>query len=176
MNEEVQEYAVKLTRVGRARSCYLPVNNPEPAARILRRFIGHADREVFVVMALNTRNHPIGIHMASMGSATASIVHAREIFKFAFLRNAASIIIAHNHLTGDVRPSPDDISTTAQLRILGDLHSMPVQDHLIITEVDFLSLRSTTAWTELRSIESLLQDAQQPETPESNSTSQAIQG
>jgi len=73
------------------------------AARMLATYLADVDREHFVVLMLDQKNHVIGIHTVSMGSLTASIVHPREVFKAAILANAATILCGHNHPSGAPR-------------------------------------------------------------------------
>ncbi|QUM67016.1 JAB domain-containing protein [Staphylococcus delphini] len=76
------------------------VSSPENAAKIMREFVGPSDREVFVLLSLNTKNEPTHIEKVSVGSLNASIIHPREVFKSAILSNAANIILGHNHPSG----------------------------------------------------------------------------
>lgn len=76
------------------------VSSPENAAKIMREFVGSSDREVFVLLSLNTKNEPTHIEKVSVGSLNASIIHPREVFKSAILSNAANIILGHNHPSG----------------------------------------------------------------------------
>ena len=92
-------------------------------------------------MALDARNRPIGCNTVSVGSLSASIVHPREVFKFAILANASSIILAHNHPSGDVSPSQDDKELTRRIVEAGTLMGIDVLDHLIVGNGDFLSMK-----------------------------------
>ena len=109
-----------------------PMDSPEAAARLLSDFLRDYDREVFCVVALDARLRPININIASMGTLNASLVHPREVFKAAILSNASSLLLAHNHPSGDLTPSREDIQTTDQLVQLGDLLQIPVHDHIIV--------------------------------------------
>ncbi|MDZ4064426.1 MAG: JAB domain-containing protein, partial [Coriobacteriia bacterium] len=82
------------------------VSTPEDAAKVVRDLFDfdHLDREQFVALALNTKNRVIGAWAVSVGSLNASIVHPRELFKPAVMLSAASIVIAHNHPSGDPTP------------------------------------------------------------------------
>ena len=80
-------------------------------SRLLSPLLTGLDREHFLVLALDARNRPIGAHTVSVGSLSAAIVHPREVFKFAILANAAAVILAHNHPSGDCAPSRDDVET-----------------------------------------------------------------
>lgn len=110
------------------------LDGPEDAAQILSRYLEHADREHFVALMLDAKNKVIGIHTVSVGSLFAAIVSSREVFKAAILANAASLIVAHNHPSGDVTPSPEDIHVTKTLKEAGKLLDIEVLDHLILGE------------------------------------------
>ena len=90
------------------------------------------DREHFVIILLNQKNHVIGVSTISIGSLTASIVHPREVYKSAILSNAASIICGHNHPSTDCQPSREDRSITTRLVEAGKLLGISVLDHVII--------------------------------------------
>ena len=118
------------------------MSNPEQVADLVSQRIGLADREHFVILALNTRNQITGINTVSVGSLDTSIVHPREVFKFAILSNASSIILAHNHPSGDISPSSDDIELTKRLQKAGEV-AIEVIDHIIIGhDNNYLSFRS----------------------------------
>ena len=91
-----------------------------------------SDRELFIVLHLDTRNRVTAHEVTSIGSQSASIVHPREVFKAAILKGAAGIVLAHNHPSGDPAPSSDDISLTQRLRDAGNLIGIDVKDHVII--------------------------------------------
>ncbi|MFI9225244.1 JAB domain-containing protein [Peribacillus frigoritolerans] len=77
------------------------IRSPQDAQELAASFIADEDREVFLVMMLNTKNMVIGLHKAHVGSLNSSIVHPREVMKCAILNNAASIIVSHQHPSGD---------------------------------------------------------------------------
>ncbi|HLR91507.1 MAG TPA: DNA repair protein RadC [Atopostipes sp.] len=108
------------------------IKGPQDGAKIASRFIGNDDREVFFVMCLNTKNHVVAVHRCHVGSLNASIVHPREVFKSAIPNNAASIIVAHQHPSGDTTPSMEDINVTKRLVEAGKLLGIEVLDHLIV--------------------------------------------
>ena len=89
---------------------------PSDAVKVLSEWIGDEDREYFAVMLFDTRHRAIGVHVVSVGSLSASIVHPREVFKVAIAANASAMILAHNHPSGDVTPSEDDLDITRRLR------------------------------------------------------------
>ena len=98
-------------------------------------------KEYFLCLYLNTRNQLIHKEVISIGSLSASIVHPREVFTPAVQRSAASTILTHNHPSGDVTPSQEDIQLTRRLRQAGEIMGIEVLDHLIISHTDFLSLK-----------------------------------
>lgn len=101
---------------------------------------GNLAQEAFTVLTLNTKNKVINTHMVSLGSLNSAIVHPREVFRVAILDGAASIIVSHNHPSGDVTPSPEDIKITKQLISAGEIMKIKVLDHIIVGN-DFLSIR-----------------------------------
>ena len=112
------------------------IKGPQDGVKIASRFIGNDDREVFFVMCLNTKNHVVAVHRCHVGSLNASIVHPREVFKSAILNNAASIIVAHQHPSGDTTPSMEDINVTKRLVEAGKLLGIEVLDHLIVNNTN----------------------------------------
>ncbi|HMB93584.1 MAG TPA: JAB domain-containing protein [Rhodothermales bacterium] len=108
------------------------VSTPDDVAPIACRYLQDADREHFVVILLSVCNQIIGINTAHVGSLHASVVAAREVFKPAILANAARIIVAHNHPSGNVEPSREDIAVSKRLVEVGSLLEIPVLDSLII--------------------------------------------
>jgi DNA repair protein RadC len=125
-------YQVKLVRDGSQRAERKKVNAPSVAAEVLHQYLCGADREHFVVLLLDTQNQIIGLHTVTVGTLDASLVHPREIFKPAFLANAASIVISHNHPSGDPAPSPEDRTVTRQMRDAGALLGIEVHDHIVL--------------------------------------------
>ena len=90
--------------------------------------------EVLILLSLNTKNRVIGAFEVSRGSLNTSVVHPREVFKRALLQNADSIIIAHNHPSGNPEPSKEDIAITTRLQDVGKLVGIQLLDHLIVGE------------------------------------------
>lgn len=110
------------------------LNGPDDAAKILCRYLEHEDREHFVTLMLDAKNRVIGIHTVSIGTLSSALVSPREVFKAAILANAASIILGHNHPSGDTSPSPEDIQVTETLKQAGKLLDIDVLDHVIVGE------------------------------------------
>lgn len=118
------------------------ISTPGDAQYLCRRFLEDSDREKLIVVSLDTKNQPNTINVASIGSLNSSIVHPREIFKSAILSNANSIIIAHNHPSGDANPSKEDISITKRLKECGEIIGINLIDHIIIGDNNrFVSLK-----------------------------------
>lgn len=101
----------------------------------------HYAEEHFVSFHLDTKNHVIGYQIVSRGTLSSSLVHPREVFKAALIANSYAIIVAHNHPTGSLEPSSDDIATTKQLIEAGKLLGVSVVDHIIVSSAGLLSLR-----------------------------------
>jgi DNA repair protein RadC len=99
------------------------------------------DRECFAVILLNTRNQVVSKEVESIGSLDTALVHPREIFKNAIRRNAASMVLVHNHPSGDPSPSDDDVEITKRLVEAGKVLGITVFDHVIVSRSSFVSLR-----------------------------------
>lgn len=119
------------------------IRSPQDGRDILNRVLDmeHLPNEHFVMLSLSTKNHVIGVHTIFVGSLNASIVHPREVFQRAILNNAASIIVAHNHPSGDPAPSREDIEVTKRLSEAGKILGIDLLDHLIIGEGTYTSLK-----------------------------------
>jgi len=117
------------------------VRSPQDCGMLAVDLIGSEDREVLLVLCLNTKNDVVAIHRCHVGSLNASIVHPREVFKSAILNNAASIIISHNHPSFHCSPSSEDIEVTKRIQEAGILLGIELLDHIIVTPSTFLSLK-----------------------------------
>ena len=96
-------------------------------------------RERFIVFWLNSANRVIGFEVISEGILNSSLVHPREIFRGAIVATCASIIVAHNHPSGNGEPSAEDIAITKQVLQAGKIVGIPLRDHIIFTEESFTS-------------------------------------
>lgn len=96
--------------------------------------------EVLVLLVLDTKHRVIGAFEVSRGTINATVTHPREVFKRALLLNAAKIALAHNHPSGDVTPSKEDIQVTNRLVEAGDILGIPVIDHVIVGSNGYTSL------------------------------------
>ena len=108
------------------------ISTPEDAIRVLGDTFKDYDREVVGVVHLRSDNVPINMTIISMGTLNQSLVHPREVLKAAFLSNAASILLFHNHPSGSLNPSKDDIALTSRMQQLCMLAGIPVIDHVIL--------------------------------------------
>jgi DNA repair protein RadC len=100
-----------------------------------------AKKEHFIVFYLNTRNKVIKRETISVGNLNSSIVHPREVFEPAVRESAASVILAHNHPSGDATPSDDDIQLTKRMVKAGEIMGIEVLDHLVVTEKGYVSFK-----------------------------------
>ena len=98
-------------------------------------------QEVFAVMSLNGANEPIKTRWITVGLLDCNQVHPREVFADPLMDRAASIIMAHNHPSGTLEPSPEDLALTKRLQRAGELLGIKVLDHLIISAAGFISLK-----------------------------------
>jgi len=115
------------------------VSCPDDVAAVLRAYFIDKDREEFLIVLLDTANTMIGLSRISIGGLASSIVEPRAVFRTAILSNAAAIILAHNHPSGNPEPSREDIRITRQLVEAGKLMGVPVHDHLIIADAGHTS-------------------------------------
>ena len=132
---------VKLAREGSIVSDRKTVHSPEDVQQILQGYFAEVPCEHFLAVMLDTKNHVLAVSTISVGSLNASIVHPRELFQRAILANAASLILAHNHPSGDPTPSPEDMELTRKLTAAGKLLDIPILDHVILGEGRFVSLK-----------------------------------
>ena len=107
------------------------VSSPEAAAQYVRD-MEEFDREVGVILHLDTKNNIMGKEVVSTGSLNAAIIHPREVFKGAILNNSAGIIFVHNHPSGDPTPSQNDVDITRRLRDTGHTTGIELMDSVVI--------------------------------------------
>jgi DNA repair protein RadC len=118
----------------------IEVTSPEAAAEVLvPRFVG-ADRERCVVALLDTKHRLLEVVTVSVGSLDHTFMAPREVFRDALLANAAALVLAHNHPSGDPEPSRDDQQVTQRLVRAGELVGIEVLDHLVIGGLRWVSL------------------------------------
>ena len=100
-----------------------------------------SDRERFYVLSVNAKGDVTGVNEAAVGDLCSALVHPASVFKFALLANAAGIILAHNHPSGDPEPSSEDIAMTQRIADGGRILGVNVLDHIIIGSGCYKSLR-----------------------------------
>lgn len=120
------------------------ISNPVDVIRYIKpAFELTSEQEQFRVIFLDGSNKIIGHHLCTLGFANSTQVHPRESFKEAIRKNAVAVIFAHNHPSGSLRPSPEDIKVTAQLMEVGLLLEIPMLDHLILSTEGWHSIKAT---------------------------------
>jgi DNA repair protein RadC len=120
------------------------MRNPEDVARFVRGVIGNDAREHFVAILLDGRHRPIAYQVVSIGTATASLVHPREVFQPAVGLGACAIIVAHNHPSGDPTPSAEDRDVTRRLAQAGGLLGILLLDSVVVGDSGCVSLREAS--------------------------------
>ena len=117
------------------------IQAPQDAVELGKRFLEESDREQLLVCCLDAKNQPTAINVVSVGNLNKSLVHPREVFKPAILSNSASIILFHNHPSGDPTPSNEDKLITQRLRESGEILGIKLIDHIIIGDNSYTSLK-----------------------------------
>ena len=117
------------------------IQAPKDAVELGKRFLEESDREQLLVCCLDAKNQPTAINVVSVGNLNNSLVHPREVFKPAILSNSASIILFHNHPTGDPTPSKEDTNITERLKECGNILGIKLIDHIIIGDNSYYSLK-----------------------------------
>ena len=136
------------------------------AVALLSKELGEHDREVFCVLHLSPRGLPLSASITSMGELTSTLVHPREVFKSAVLSSAAGIMLLHNHPSGNLTPSEEDIKTTERIAVCGRVLGIPVVDHIICAEHGYISMRSYGYEHLFNDSENDLNKIRESETPE----------
>lgn len=117
------------------------IRNGEDVFHLLLPTMRYLDKEYFKAIFLDTKNQVLQVKDISIGSLNASIVHPRELFKGAIRVSSASIILVHNHPSGDPSPSPEDIEITKRLWEAGQILGIKILDHIIIGDNKYVSLK-----------------------------------
>jgi DNA repair protein RadC len=118
----------------------ISLNGPDDVYYLVRNEMGGLDREILLSVLLNGLNFIIGVEMVSMGALNSCEVTLREVFKSAILANASGIVLCHNHPSGSLSPSPEDIQLTNKIISAGELLGIKVHDHLIISHDGYKSI------------------------------------
>lgn len=126
-----------------------PIDSPAAAAAALSQDLMWQAQERFGVLLLDVKNRLIGTQVITIGTATETLAAPREIFREVIRRGATRLVVAHNHPSGNVEPSPQDIDLTRQLLAGAQFLGIPLLDHLILGDGNHQSLRETTTlWEE----------------------------
>jgi len=119
----------------------LKIQEPEVVFKKYAPSLSHLKKEVFMILLLNSANYLLRDVKISVGSLNSSIVHPREVFQPAILESAASVILIHNHPSGETIPSQEDKNITFRLVEVGKLLDIPVLDHIIIGGENYFSFK-----------------------------------
>lgn len=141
LRELTLRYAVKQDDRGELVQVAHELKTPRDAAQLLMPLLQDEASEVFVVLLLSTRRRVLAYHEVSRGTLDGTLVHPREVFKAAILANAAAVILAHVHPSGDPAPSPDDLVLTRRLSDAGTLIGIEILDHIIIGHGRYASFK-----------------------------------
>jgi len=117
------------------------INSPKDLFPLLKEKIINFHKEYFMVVSLDNRNKVINVDTVSVGTLNSSLIHPRETFEVAIKNHAAAIIICHNHPSGELKPSEDDLIITENLVKAGKLLGIDLSDHLIITKDGYFSFK-----------------------------------
>jgi DNA repair protein RadC len=139
LRELTIRYAVRKDHDGQPVIVGRALGRPSEAASALMTLLQDEPAEVFVVLCLTTKFHVIAYHEAGRGTLDTVLVNPREVFKAAVLANAAAIVVAHNHPSGDPTPSPDDMEVTRRLVAAGGVLGIAVLDHIIVGDGRYYS-------------------------------------
>lgn len=116
----------------------VPIQQSRHTDKLLREIIPDGPREVFVVIFLDTRNRPTG-YVSFNGSLAATVVDPVDVFRSAILSCAKSVVLGHNHPSGQDRPSHEDVVMTERMKASGELLGIHVVDHVIISTESYFS-------------------------------------
>lgn len=127
---------------------YGPCTSPKAAVPVLRAIFAELDdyQENFILVVLNQKGRVIGHKVLSSGTETACLVSPEMVFRAALILGGTSILVSHNHPSGDPTPSREDIFLTKRLRSAGDLLGLPLADHIILGSPEFYSFRASEGW------------------------------
>lgn len=118
------------------------IETPEDVYGLLRNDLANKKKEHFKLLSLTSRNHLISIDEISVGSLNANLVHPREVFSPAIANHAAQVILVHNHPSGEIDPSEDDLTITKRLAETGKILGIEVTDHVIVSQNNYLSFKA----------------------------------
>lgn len=126
----------------------LVMNSPDSIAAYYMEELRHEEQEVVICMMADVKGHFLGDKILTRGTATGSMVTPREIYMEALRRHAVSLILIHNHPSGDPTPSPDDVQITTRIYQAGELIGIHLLDHIVIGDQKYCSFREEGLWQE----------------------------
>lgn len=132
--------------LAREANCPRYIRCAHDAAELARLLLQDRDRETFLAIHMDAKRRLLSTEVVAVGTLSAVLVHPREVFKGALLANAASIVVAHNHPSGDPTPSSEDLALTTQLMRAGEIVGVELTDHLILGTTTVSLRETTTLW------------------------------
>ena len=132
--EKIDIVKIQMVKDGNLEYRTKQIKNPQDLAELGLKFLKKADREMFVLVCLNSRNCINCIQLVSMGTVNATIISPKDVIKAVLLSNAVEMAFIHNHPSGDVEPSEDDLKITHRLAECGKLFDIKLLDHVIISD------------------------------------------
>ena len=120
---------------------FISLNNPKSIFEYTKYLFNEKKQELFYCLYFNNKQQLIGQELLFIGTVNKSITHPREVFKYAYLYSATSIICLHNHPSGDVNPSREDIMFTDALVEIGLVQKIPIIDHIIVSDNNYYSFQ-----------------------------------
>lgn len=117
------------------------INSPSTVAAVYMEDMRHLEREHLVVVLMDTKHNIIEDYTLSIGTVNASLIHPREVFIYALKKGAVTILLLHNHPSGNPDPSPQDIAVTERIKEAGEILGVSLMDHIIIGDGTYVSLR-----------------------------------
>lgn len=131
--KDIKKYTVQLVRESEIQYSGETITSPKQGMKIINQIFNMSNQptEIFVLLALDAKKHPIGYFLVSQGTINCTIVSPRDVFQRALLTNAHSIIVAHNHPSGDPTPSKEDKNVTQNIRDIGEIMRIELVDHII---------------------------------------------
>lgn len=139
--KRVDIVSIKMVREGSTKYENRKIETPFDAYVLLKNFLEDSDREMLLVVCLDTKNQPINICTVSVGTLNSSLVHPREVFKTAILSNSNQIMLAHNHPSGISAPSNEDKAMTSRIKDAGVILGIELIDHIIIGSNEYFSFK-----------------------------------
>ena len=137
----IKRIRLRQVREGQLQFAVDQVNKPSDVYDAVKSYYKGADREILSVLCLDAQNAPVCFNVASIGSLNTTRTRPAEILKVAIVTNASGLVIIHNHPSGSLEPSPEDVEFTRAMQQACELVGIDLYDHLVVTDDGFTSLR-----------------------------------